>query len=100
MFVSLLNKINTKVIKVNQKTIVQMSELKIIRLRDKLPRGAISDLARESKLSKTAIGLIADGELDRPEIYAKMVVLAEKEKIRRDIAEKLKAESYEKASKL
>ncbi len=77
-----------------------MSELKIISLRDKLPRGIISDLAREFKLSKTSIILVAEGELDKPEIYARLVDAAQKEKIRRERAEKIRRENHEKASKL
>lgn len=45
----------------------------IIPISTKLPRGLMAQMARKHNLSKAAIKYIADGLLDRPEIYAELL---------------------------
>lgn len=60
-----------------------MNETKIIPISTKLPRGAIAAYGRKFELSRQSIKYIADGKLDRPEIYALLLEEALKEQERR-----------------
>ena len=66
------------------KSIPQKDE--IISIRKKLPRGTLAHVAKQYQLSWTAIKDVAEGKIDRPDIYrallerAKEIQQLEKEK--------------------
>jgi len=77
-----------------------MRENKIIPISTKLPRGIKAEYARKYKLSNTAIKMICDGHLDKPEIYAELLKEALAETKRRKVETNLREKNSRMAKKI
>jgi len=77
----------------NTKAIPKKGE--IIPIRKKLPRGTLTFVAKQYGLSWTAIKDVAEGTLDRPDIYRSLLQRAEEIHQIQNEKEAMKAENRE-----
>jgi len=77
----------------DSKSIPQSGE--IISIRKKLPRGTLAHVAKQYGLSWTAVKDVAEGKIDRPDIYRSLLQRAEEIHKIQNEKEVLKAENRE-----